>query len=261
MNERLRILKLLEDGKINADEAARLLEALSHSEGKEKRTRNRFWSSFESIPEVIATAISSSFNGAFSKETLSFVKKEKIIFKGISGDVEILGDVSDTINIEKDGFAKIVERDNLLMIKAISGSLKMRTPVQTDFAIKGVSGDIKISQLDSTLEIASVSGNIVGRELSGSFIGDFVSGDVELDFRRFDKIQIKSKSGDITLWLDKDVEAAIDIETESGNISCDFELQNKKMKAHKLIGTIRNSKGLIEIRNEHGNVSIKKRSP
>jgi len=37
LNERLRILKLLEDGKINADEAARLLEALSHSEGREKR--------------------------------------------------------------------------------------------------------------------------------------------------------------------------------------------------------------------------------
>lgn len=259
MNERLRILKLLEDGKINADEAARLLEALSHSEGREKRTRHKIWSSFEAIPEVIATAINSSFKGVISKETFHFPKKEKIIFKGISGDVEIFGDTSDTINIEKDGFAKIMERDNLLMIKAITGSLKMKIPVQTDFTIKGVSGDIKISQLKSTIEIASVSGNIMGKELSGSFIGDFVSGDVDLDFQSLDRIEIKSRSGDITLRLDENIETTIDIETEDGHISCDFELQNKEMKAHKLTGTIRNSKGLIKIRNEHGNVTVKQR--
>lgn len=259
MNERLRILKLLEDGKINADEAARLLEALSHPEGREKRTRHKIWSSFESIPEVIATAISSSFRDVVAKETFHFPRKEKIIFKGISGDVEIFGDSPDAINIEKDGFAKIVERDNLLMIKAISGSLKMKIPVQTDFTIKGVSGDMKMYQLDSTIEIASVSGNIEGKELSGRFIGDFVSGDVDLDFRTFDKIQIKSKSGNITLRLDENTEATLDVETESGHISCDFELQNKEMKTHKLTGTIGNAKGVIEIRNEHGNVSIKKR--
>lgn len=259
MNERLRILKLLEDGKINADEAARLLEALSHSEGKERRGRHKIWSSFEAIPEVIATAINSSFKDVASRETLQFPRKEKIVFKGISGDVDIVGGASDTITVEKDGFAKIVERPDTLLIKAISGDLKIRLPVETDFTIKGVSGDIKISQLKSTIEITSVSGDIVGKELSGSFVGDFISGDVDLEYQRLNKIKIKSKSGNITLRLDESVEAAIDIETEIGHISCDFELQNEKKEMNKLVGVINKPGGVIEIRNERGNISIRKR--
>ena len=259
MNERLRILKLLEDGKINADEAARLLEALSHSESKERKGRHRLWSSFESIPEVIATAINSSFKDVASRETLQFPRKEKIVFKGISGDVDIVGGASDTITVEKDGFAKIVERPDTLLIKAISGDLKIKMPTQTNFTIKGVSGDIKISQLNSTIEIASVSGDIVGKELSGSFAGDFVSGDVDLEFQKLRKVKIKSKSGNITLRLDEGVEAAIDVETKKGYITCDFELQNEKKEINKLTGVINKAEGAIEISSEQGNISIKKR--
>ena len=36
MEERMRILKLLEDGKINAEEAAKLLEVLKEAEGSER---------------------------------------------------------------------------------------------------------------------------------------------------------------------------------------------------------------------------------
>jgi DUF4097 and DUF4098 domain-containing protein YvlB len=253
-------LKLLEDGKINADEAARLLEALSHSEGKERKGRHKIWSSFEAIPEVIATAINSSFKDVASRETLHFPRKEKIVFKGISGDVDIVGGASDTITIEKDGFAKITERHDTLLIKAISGDLKIEMPTQTDFTIKGVSGDMKISHLNSTVEITSVSGNIVGKELSGSLAGDFISGDVDLEFQKLHKIKIKSKSGNITLRLDEHVEAAIALETEKGYITCDFELQNEKKKMNKLTGVINKAVGAIEISSEQGNISIKKRN-
>jgi DUF4097 and DUF4098 domain-containing protein YvlB len=146
------------------------------------------------------------------------------------------------------------------LIKAISGDLKINMPTQTNFTIKGVSGDIKISQLNSTVEIASVSGDIVGRELSGSFAGDFISGDVDLEFQKLHKVKIKSKSGNITLRLDESVKAALDIETKKGHITCDFELQNEKKEMNKLTGVINMAEGAVEIRSEQGDISIEKRT-
>lgn len=259
MNERLRILKLLEDGKINAEEAARLLEALSQSDVKDKKVKYKIWNSLENIPEVIATAVSTSFKHAVSKETLTFPKKDKVEFKGISGDLEIIGNTTDTIEIEKEGFAKVKEKDNLLEIKAITGNLTIKMPMATDFAIKGISGDMSISSLVGRIEIASVSGDIKGKELSGSFIGDFVSGDVDLDYKKVEEIKIKLKGGDIILGLDEKVEAGIIVETKDGDIDCAFELKDEKRSEHRLTGTINKPKAKIEIKNEHGDIIIKKR--
>jgi len=259
LNERLKILKLLEDGKINSDEAARLLEALSQSETKHRKGQHRMWASIETIPEVIATAISTSFKHSVSKESLQFPRKKKIEFKGISGDLTITGDTKDTIEIEKEGFAKIQEIDDVLGIKAISGDIKIRTPRTTDFMIKGISGDLEITHLDGKIEIASVSGSIIGKELSGSFIGNFVSGDVDLDYQKVDNIKIKSKTSDITLRLDKKVEAGIEVETKDGEITCEFELKEEEKKGNWLKGVINKPKAKIEIKNEHGDIAIKTR--
>ncbi len=259
LNERLRILKLLEEGKINAEEAARLLEALSQSETKERKRRYKIWSSIEAIPEVIASTINSSFKNIISRETLQFSKREKIEFKGVSGEIEITGYDTDTIEIEKEGFAKIMENDNRLEIKAISGNIKMKIPMTTDLAIKGVSGNINISRLNSVIEIASVSGDIKGEELSGTFIGDFVTGDVDLDYKSINKIRVKSKSGYITLRLDETIETHIEVVTEDGSIDCDFDLKDEEKTDTLLKGTLNKPTAQIFIKNDHGDVAIKKR--
>lgn len=264
LNERLRILKLLEEGKINADEAARLLEALSHSERKYRKEPHRIWAHIETIPERIASAFNHSFTSAFdnawTKSTMQFPKKKKIEFQGISGDLVITGTVKDTIEIQKDGYAKIKENDNKLGIKALSGAIKISAPHNTDFEIKGISGDLRISNLMGTIKITSVSGDITGEELSGTFIGDFVSGDVNLDYQKVEKIKIISKSGDIILKLDEKVETEIEVKTEDGDITCDFDLKNEEKKDNWLKGIINKPKTTIEIKNEHGDVKIKKRS-
>jgi len=253
----MRILQLLEDGKINAQEAARLLEALSQSETKEKR--RRLWSSIEVIPDVVSSAIASSFKYATSKETLQFPKKKKIEFKGISGDLEITGNATENIEIQKDGFAKIKEGEHHLEIKAISGEMKITTPKNTNFEMKGVSGDLKISHLNGKIEIASVSGDIQGKELSGSFNGDFVSGDIDLDYKDIEEIKIKSKTGDIVLRLEENIEAEIEVETINGDIDCDFALKDEERKENLLRGIINKPGVKIELKNEHGDIAIKKR--
>jgi DUF4097 and DUF4098 domain-containing protein YvlB len=260
LSERLRILKLLEDGKINAEEAARLLEASSHSEFRGRKRHYKFWSSFEGIPEIITSAITTSFKNTGAKETLQFPIKERIEFKGISGALTITGNEQDMIDIEKDGFAKFKEAGRVLEIKAMSGDVKITAPHTTDFMIKGISGDLKIYHLDGTIEIASVSGDIKGEELSGNLFGDIVSGNVDLDYQNVKKIQINSKTCDITLRLDKKIEAELNLETENANINCDFELKEEKREHNLLKGIINKPTAKIEIRNAHGDIAIKKRT-
>lgn len=259
MNERLRILQLLEDGKINAEEAARLLEALSSSEAKDKKKKYKMWSPFETIPEIIASVVDTPFKNVYSQETLHYPKKQNIELKGISGNFEIIGSDKEAVEIKKDGYAKITEKDNTLTIKAISGDLRMSTPMAINVRIKGVSGDINIAHLDGEIEIASVSGNIQGEQLSGSFIGNFVSGNVDLDYQNVHGITITSKSGDVVLWLSENADAEIEIESKHGSITCDFELTAVERTENKLKGILNKPTAKVFIRNDFGDVSIRNR--
>jgi hypothetical protein len=261
LNERLRVLKLLEDGKINAEEAARLLEALSHTESREKKRKHKVWSSLETIPDVIASAITTSFKHPGVKETIEFPKKKKIDFRGISGDLMINGMTQDVIEVEKDGLAKMKEKNNALEIKALSGKTTINAPITTDFGIKGISGSIRISHIAGSIEIESVSGETIGTELSGSFTGNFISGDVDLDYHKTEKVSIRSKTGNVILRLDTKIEAEIDLETEQGTISCDFALEDEEKKTHRLTGIINKPKAKIEIKSSYGDIAIKKRPP
>ena len=263
MNEQMRILNLLEHGKINSEEAARLLEALSQPQTRAKKVKASIWSALENIPEVIALAISDSckVSGKSSEieEILEFPAKNKIEFKGISGDLILLGKDSDTIEIEKDGFVKVKEKGDVLEIKALSGDMRITAPHSTYFVVKGVSGDIDISHLTGTIDIQSVSGDITGKELSGKFFGDFVSGDIDLEYEKIEAIEIKSKTSDIILRLDKKTEAELDIETKKGTIDCNFELKNEEKKKNRLKGIINKPKAKILISSEYGDIAIKKR--
>lgn len=259
MNERLRILNLLEQGKINSDEAARLLEALAQSDNVGRRKKFRLWHALEGLPEIITTAIETSSIHGDSKETLQFPQKSNIEFKGISGDINIIGESRDTIEIQKDGFARTEEKDNALKIKALSGDIQILTNNNTNLIIKGISGDIRITELAGKTSIESVSGDIIGKSLSGSLSVKIVSGDIDLEYTDIEDINIESRSGDIILKLDENIKAKINIETEDGDIDCAFTLKDEVKSAHTLKGIINRPEAMINIKNKSGDVSVKKR--
>ena len=260
MNERLRILKLLEEGKIKAEEAERLLQALNEGEGRRKGHHGwGFLSSMESIPDIIGASMAGSFHNASGKEKMKFPRKKKIVFRGLSGDIEIQGEDTEEIYVEKDGMAKINEDGNTLVIKAVSGDLRIETPRETDIELKGISGDLDLQDIKGLIAISSVSGDIQGEGLSGSFQGDFVSGDIELEYDAVERIEIKSKSGDIKIKLDPRVEVTLEIESKYGNIDCDFELLEEEDGNERLKGVINKPTGRIEIRSDYGDVTIRKK--
>jgi DUF4097 and DUF4098 domain-containing protein YvlB len=260
LNERLRILKLLEEGAITAEDAARLLEALSGGDPR-KHYHTKIWSSLEGIPDIIANAIDMSTKFADTETSVTYKRKKRLEFKGISGDLSIQGNGDcDGIVIEKDGFAKVREEDETLGIKALSGDIKITTPRVIDLSLKGISGDITLDNLQGNTTLESVSGDITGTGLAGSLKGDIVSGDVDLAYTSLEVMHIRSRSGDIVIWLDDAIEAIIDIRNDKGTISCEFELLDEKRTRNTLTGTIKNPRGHIQIQNRSGTVSIRKLS-
>lgn len=259
MNERMKILKLLEEGKINAEEAARLLEAIGESEGRKRR--GFFWQGMESLSDMMSDMMGMVFSTAFKShptlEKFRTSSKKKIEFKGISGDIEINGLETDEIVVEKDGFAKIIETSDSLIIKAISGNVKINTPAKIDLEIKGLSGDIHLNNLTGRIEMVSVSGDIVGRRLKGVFKGEFVSGDVDLEFEEIEDIEINSRYGDIILHINPTQEAEIEVMTDEGDINCELPLKDLIKKPNYLKGILNTAKAKIYINNRHGDIKLK----
>lgn len=257
LNEQLRILKMLEDGKINADEAARLLEAIrTPSHGAR---RHRFINNFEHIPEIIAARINGSIKHAVARTTETFPEKERVIFTGISGDLRICGKETDTIEVTRDGFVKIVDESSTLRLKGLGGDVLINTPRKTDVTVKGVSGNIAVNDIDGQLSIKSVSGDIQVTNLSGDLGGTFVSGNVLVDCAFLKNAEITAKAANITLRMDKKTEASIEVETLDGDISCDFVLKNEEKTSHALKGILNKPTGSISIKNEHGSVHLAER--
>ncbi|MBA7617830.1 hypothetical protein ES703_25148 [subsurface metagenome] len=131
MEERERILKLLEEGKINADEAAKLLNALGetyrwaprHGPGPDlgKRIARKVELSLKGLPEMIERNIWFATKGA--EKELKFDPRERFTVKAVAGDVRITGDDEQSIRIKLQGGHKVNETENELLIKTMSGDI------------------------------------------------------------------------------------------------------------------------------------------
>lgn len=263
MNERLRILKLLEEGRISAEEASRLLEALGGGESRKRHHPHglSFWHSLESIPEMVTSAMAGAFADLSSLDPVGYPRKPRLELRLVSGDIEIQGRPdADLITVRKDGIGKVKEHGDTLEIKTISGNMSITLPAKTDLLIKGVSGDISLSTIDGRIEMTSVSGDITGKNLAGSLVADIVSGDADFAFDRVDRIEIFEKTGDVTLRLPENTAAEIEVSTGAGegDVECEFDLRERLQKDNLLKGIINKPGGKIVIKNDYGDVAILK---
>lgn len=256
MNERMRILKLLEQGKINAEEAERLLEAIS--EPSSGRRRGFFGQGFEFISEVIPGLFETSFRNYGTPENFEFAGKSRIELKGISGNIKISGTENSKIVLEKDGFAKTYDEGDVLGIKLLSGDIKINCPKNIIINIRAISADLFLDNFSGNIEIHSVSGDVTGTRLKGTFNGEFVSGNVNLEYEKVQNIAIKARSGDVTLRIDENIESEIEISNAYGDIQCELPLKNVTKRHNYLKGILNNPKARIEIKNNHGDVILEK---
>ncbi len=260
-SERMKILRLLEEGKITAEEAARLLEALSVGESRRRhRGIGIDLSDIFEIPDIVFKSMrfAHPFFQTDEESRNEFRLKKQVSLKGVSGDIEVVGSDNGKIIVERRGLGYVSESDDELKIKMISGNFKITLPRSTEVNISGVSGNIILTDMENRVTLHTVSGNIIGKRLKGEIFGKVASGDVQIELLSIKTLEIKGTSGDLRLFIGPQVEAHIELYSHHGLVECDLPLDVKEQRDNYLSGVYQSEKGKIYIESHDGDIYLKK---
>lgn len=114
---------------------------------------------------------------------------------------------------------------------------EVSVPAGVDFHANMVSGDIEARGLRSEVRANTVSGEIDVQTSEGAW-GNTVSGSIELEMGSidWDELDLQTVSGDITLWLPRDVDTDVDFESLSGDVRSDFDITMTRRNDRRWIG-------------------------
>lgn len=247
MEERLKILKLLEEGKINAEEAARLLEAL----GKEARegplggivsnTMDSVSSVLATIPGIVRAGLSSVRVGE-GQSSVEVSPKERVVIKSMGGNLEVTTSKEKIRGQVEGGFVRSLGSSREVVLKVLGGDARFSIPSVKDLTISSLGGNL--------------SGEIAARALSVTLVG----GDVELTPGDFEKAEIKTTAGDIELAIPEDSNLSLDLHTNWGEVKCDLPLTQEEKGETFLRGVLNKPKAKLWARTLAGSIHIKKRA-
>ncbi|WP_422350162.1 DUF4097 family beta strand repeat-containing protein [Flagellimonas sp.] len=98
-------------------------------------------------------------------------------------------------------------------------SVKLSTVNDGDISVKGISGE---------MEITNVNGEIVLEGVSGSATADTVNGDVKVDFQSITQdanMAFSSLNGDLDITFPNSLKANVKAKTDMGDIYTDFDMK------------------------------------
>jgi len=286
MEERERILKLLEEGKINADEAAKLLNALGetyrwaprHGPGPDlgKRIARKVELSLKDLPDMIERCV--PFMGTGEEKELKFDPRERFTVKAVAGDVRITGDDEQSIRIKLQGGHKVNETENELLIKTMSGDIDIEVPKSQEVELKAAAGDVSASNLASELSIrcgggdlklknisgrlttAVGGGDVRGKDISAELDIRVGGGDIDLDLSACRGVgRIELGGGDINLTIPEKANVELTIhKPKYGDISSDFDLEPSD-EEDELKAVIGKPEAKLYVKLKRGDLNIRKR--
>lgn len=266
-DERGRILKLLEDGKITADQATRLIEALG-SESTEPEFRpgpfgpfageRRFHMrgghrSFDRIPDIVATAVASAMKSGFEpgeERSTDFPGKRHLLVKSVSGDLEVTRGEEGRVGLSySGGMVKVRTSGDQVVVRTMAGDVSATVPTDGRLELEVVSGDVSVSDGSARIEVKTVSGDVDIDQSTGGVQVKTVSGDVDLDHvsgaieveTRSGDVELgaagpvsgslQSVSGDVTVALPRDADLVLELATEEdGDIHVDSDLPHEVLE-------------------------------
>ncbi|MEO0078775.1 MAG: DUF4097 family beta strand repeat-containing protein [candidate division WOR-3 bacterium] len=290
-DERARILKLLEDGKITVDQAARLIEALgSQRHGPEleipvgpPRVRRRLaMRELERIPDLVAHAVSKAVQSSLEvgdERRVQFSGKRVLAVRNVSGDVAVEGQTGNATSLSyTGGMAKVREGDDSVDFRSVSSDVDARVPVKSDCEVTTVSGDVEIARIDGRVWVKSVSGDVEIAEHAGQTEVVTVSGDVGLarvqgelmvETRSGDvvveaagRVQglVATRSGDITLVLGSDEDAVLEAQADDdGAVVLDLAVPHEVLEQRDNYAKVKFGAGSasITLRTRTGEITIR----
>jgi len=265
-NERDRILKLLEDGKITADQATRLIEALGS-----ERTETDFClpphppfgprhfrvrgggRGLDRIPDVVATAVASAMKNGFEpgeERSTDFPDKRHLLVKSVSGDLDVTRGEEGRVGLSySGGMVKVRTNGDQVVVRTMAGDVSATVPNDGRLELEVVSGDVSISDAGSRIEVKTVSGDVDITQTTGDARIRTVSGDVNLDHvtgsfgieTRSGDVDLSTSgpvsgsvstwSGDVTVALPRDADLVLELASvEEGDIDVDADLPHEVLE-------------------------------
>jgi len=240
MNERLKILKLLEQGKITAEEAAKLLQALGN--GKKKEVSSRFVESIMDGVSSIVGVIPETIGGVFSfanegEKEIEIEKSDEFFLKSVGSSIKLSPHSSDKCNIRSgSGIMKTKKEDSKILVKVVGGSADVLYPFGLPLSIKDVGG--------------SIDG--IG---TAKFSLKQMGGSTQLSFDKIEDVQIDSKGGALKILLG-DCDVNFDISAPGGNINFELPADFEIKKEGKVKGKIKKGTGKLVVMAQACDVSV-----
>lgn len=246
MEERLKILTMLEEGKINVEEAATLLEALEpqSKKGRESPLSGVVSDAMDSVSSVLATIppiVKAGLSVGVGKKSVEASPKERVVIKSVGGNLALNLSKDRILGEVETGVVRSSGSERELVLKAVGGDARFSVPRVKELRISSLGGDI--------------TGEIAARALSVSLMG----GDVELSLRDLEDGVVKTTSGDIELAIAEDSNLFLDIQANSGDVICELPLSKKESGENFLRGSLKEPKGKLQVRTLAGDVRIRKR--
>lgn len=171
---------------------------------------------------------------------LKALAADQIILKSGSGDI-----LAETLDGEKE-------------ILTESGYADISTSIK-DTAVTSASGDVKIDRAEGRLDIRTSSGEVLVNRLNGSAGIETSSGDIHLSAEYLNgDLDMSCSSGEVYCDLPKDVGFKFQADTDSGEISTDFDQElsfdRKGIHAEGTVGTAADIS--VNVRTTSGDISI-----
>lgn len=224
MEEEIRkILKLLEEGKISAEEAEKLIEAL-----EEKRDAKKKISGSLNIGEIISEAITSAVS-VVPNIVISGIKgirkvEEKVrwdfnnpLYIEVSGgDVNV--ETTEEMQVSISGEGAYSFQDNL--IKLVAGDFTIFIPKIDVLKINLSAGDIKGKVICNNFEVYVKMGDAYLEVESDKIQGTVSMGDLDIKIINLPSfVKLSCSMGDLKLHLPDDFDGKVVTAVSMGNIS------------------------------------------
>lgn len=234
MNERMKILTMVEEGKITAQEAAKLLEAVGQPKEKgEFSTR---------IVEKVMDGVSGIVGGAFSmalgeEKEMKVEKGDELVVKSVGSSIRLsLNETENFIIKPSGGLIKTKKEDGTISAKIVGGAAELLCPSVLSMTIKDAGGSVE----------GEGAGTLTMKQLGGA---------AELAFNEILDVSIESKGGSVTLYLG-DCDTSFEIEALDGKIEFDVPADFEIQEDEHVRGKIRKGKGSLTVRASSGNVRV-----
>jgi DUF4097 and DUF4098 domain-containing protein YvlB len=240
MTDKERILKMLEEGKITAEEAAKLLDALSQKKKVNSSTKlaDSIMDSVSSIVTSIPEAVSGAFSVSVGEHKEINVKKgDEFVLKSVGSSVKLDTNGKDEFSINpSSGLVKTKKEDSIISSKIIGGSAEILCPAYVNLTIKDAGGMVEGKGTES-LNLKQVGGS------------------AKLIFKKIDNVDIDSKGGAVKIYVG-DCDFSFDILASHGKIDFNIPADFTENKKDKVKGKVKTGKGKLKIRVYSGSVTV-----